>query len=355
MLYTRREFGKFALAGVPAAALLLKPQALFAAAATKPNSKWAGVQVGLNVPYSFGTRTAMSGEDILARCIEVGVSGIELRAQAIENSFGLPADLVLGPAPSDYAGARARVGDIPGVTVTPAPTTPPRSVGTAGGRMPQTPEELAAYKAKAAELRKWRLAVPMSKAKELRAKYEAAGVEIGIVKFDGIADLADDELDYAFTVAKALGARAVSGELSMTAVKRLGAAADRNRMFVAHHAHLAGSPAIYEEAMSHGKYAGVNLDLGHWIAGNYGSPLPFIQKHHARITHLHVKDRLKDGGPNVEFGQGNTPIREVLQAIRDNKWPIQAIIEFEIPMPPTMDRTPAILKCLDYCKNCLLA
>ena len=358
MHYTRREFTKLALVGAPAAALLLKPNALFGAAAAtgKPNSTWAGVQVGLNVPYSFGTRTAMTAEDILARCLPIGISDVELRAQAIENSFGLPAEMVMGPAPSDYAGARARAGEIPGVTPVAPPAAPSPSVGTAGGRMPQTPEELAAYKTKAAALGKWRLGVSMSKAKELRAKYDAAGVDIGVVKFDGLGDLMGDELDYAFTLAKALGARAVSGELIMPAVKRLGEAADRHQLFVAHHSHLAGSPAIYEEAMSHGKYAGMNLDIGHWIAGNYGSPVPFMKKHHARITHLHVKDRLKNAGVNVEFGTGDTPVREVLQLVRDNKWPIQAIIEFEIPMPsPTADRTPAILKAIDYCKTCLLS
>ena len=83
--------------------------------------------------------------------------------------------------------------------------------------------------------------------------------------------------------------------------------------------------------------------------------MPFIEQHHARITHLHVKDRKKQGGPNVAFGQGDTPIREILQTIRDNKWPIPAMIEFEIPLPPGTDRTPELLKCLDYCKQCLLS
>jgi sugar phosphate isomerase/epimerase len=353
MHYTRREFTKLALVGAPAA-FLLKPSSLFAAMDAKASSTWAGVEVGLNVPYSFGTRTAMTAEDILARCVQIGISDVELRAQAIENSFGLPAEMVLGPAVSDYAGAMAKAGEIPGVSpMAPRPESAGR--GTAGGAMPRTPEEIAAYKAKADELRHWRLKVSMSKATALRAKYAAAGVDIGIVKFDGIADLPDDELDYAFTLAKALGARAVSGELSMPAAKRLGAAADRNQLFVAHHSHLAGSPAIYEEAMSFGKFAGVNLDIGHFVAGNYGSPVPFIQKHHARITHLHVKDRLKNAGPNVQFGEGDTPIKEVLQLIRDNRWPIQAVIEFEIPMLPSLDRNPAIMKCMEYCKNCLLA
>ena len=358
MNYTRREFGKIALGGLPAAAFLSQTKVAFGAAATpRPSSTWAGVKVGLNVPYSFGTRTAMTAEQILGRCVELGVGIVELRAQAIENSLGLPEKLVMGPAPSDYAGAGAQIGDIPGVTVRPRPPRPdgqtPR--GTAGGRMPQTPEELAAYTATAAELGKWRRSVPMSKAKELRAKYEAAGVEIGIVKFDGIAELEGDELDYAFILAKTLGAHAISGELNVPAAKRLGQAADKHQLLVGQHAHLAGSPAIYEEVMSYGKFAGANLDIGHWIAGNYGSPIPFMKKHHERITHVHVKDRKKDRGPNVPFGEGDTPIKEVLQEIRDNHWPIPAIIEYEIPGNPGADRGPLIKHCMDYCRDCLLS
>ena len=66
MLYTRREVGKLALAGLPAAGFLLHGDAARASVAAKPNSKWAGVQVGLNAPYSFGDN-AMSSEDTLAR------------------------------------------------------------------------------------------------------------------------------------------------------------------------------------------------------------------------------------------------------------------------------------------------
>ena len=51
MKLTRRELGKIVLAA-PAAGLL--PKDLFAIQATKPDSKWAGVQVGLNVPYNYG-------------------------------------------------------------------------------------------------------------------------------------------------------------------------------------------------------------------------------------------------------------------------------------------------------------
>lgn len=359
--YTRRDWGKAALAGVPAAASLLNLRTAFASPSAKPNSTWAGVQVGMNVPYNFGTRTTMSAEDVLEKCIQLGVGTVELRAQPIEKSLGLPANLVLGPAPADYQAARASAGSVPGVSKDGGAASNPgaaRDSGSAGspsqGGPPQTPEQLVAYKTAAGELRKWRLSLPMSKAKELRKKYEERGVAIEIVKFDGLADLTDDELDYSFTLAKALGARAISGELSIPAFQRLGRAADRNKMFVGLHGHVAVTPAIWEQAFTCGKYVGANVDLGHFVAGNNASPLPFIKQYHERVTHIHVKDRKMHDGPNVPFGQGDTPIKEVLQAIRDNKWRIPAIIEFEIPLPPGTDRTPELLKCMDYCKQCLL-
>ena len=362
--YTRRDWGRLTLAGVPGAALLVEQSRAFAASSKKPNSTWAGVQVGMNVPYNFGTRTTMSAEDVMEKCIQLGVSTVELRSQPIEKSLGLPANLVLGPAPADFQAARTRAGAIPGVSKEGGATSNAGGVAAADsasagspaqGGPPQSPEQLAAYKAAADELRKWRLSLPMSKVKDLRKKYEQGGVAIEIVKFDGLSTLSDEELDYSFTLAKALGARAISGELSIPAFKRLGQAADRNKMFIGLHGHVAVTPAIWEQAFTYGKYLGANVDIGHFIAGNNTSPLPFIKQYHERVTHIHVKDRKMHDGPNVAFGQGDTPIKEILQTIRDNKWPITAIIEFEIPLPPGTDRTPELLKCMDYCKQVLLS
>src|SRR2546430_13035190 len=50
----------------------------------------------------------------------------------------------------------------------------------------------------------------------------------------------------------------------------------------------------------------------------------FIQANHARITNLHLKDRKKNQGPNVPWGQGETPIKEVLQLLKQKKWDIPA-------------------------------
>ena len=193
----------------------------------------------------------------------------------------------------------------------------------------------------------------MSKVKDFRKKWKDAGVAIEIVKFDGIYNFPDDVLDYAFNLAKSLGARAISCEIDAPKTKRLGEFADKHKMMVGYHGHTATGPAQWEEAFGFAKYNGANLDIGHFVGGQKTSPVPFLKQHHDRITHIHVKDKTFDD-KNVPFGQGNTPIKEALQTIRDNKWPIQATIEFEYPVPEGSDRMAEMTKCLEYCKNALL-
>jgi sugar phosphate isomerase/epimerase len=95
------------------------------------------------------------------------------------------------------------------------------------------------------------------------------------------------------------------------------------------------------------------VDLGHFVAGNNGSPVPFIKEHHERITHVHVKDRKRNNGPNTRFGEGDTPIAEVLRLIRDNKWNIQATIEFDYRVPAGSDRMTEIARAIKFCRDAL--
>jgi sugar phosphate isomerase/epimerase len=342
MSVTRREFGKLAVAAWPAAGLLLRSTGLMAAA--KPDSKWAGVQVGMNVPYNFGEGNYLSGEEILKRCVQLNVSGVELRMQPVELFMGSPQAIA--------AAGRGR----------PA------------ARVEMTPEQQAAQKAEqkaaAEDLRQWRLSAPMGKVAEFKKLYADGGVAIEIVKVDGIFGFTDDVLDYTFGLSKALGARAISTEITTAPqeeraaqFKRLGLFAEKHKMMIGYHGHTKTSPQHWEEAFAAGKYNGANLDLGHFIGGNKTSPVPFLKQYHDRITHVHVKDKTLDD-KNVEFGKGNTPIKEALQAIRDNKWNIQATIEFEVPGPAGPDgrsrawtpeeRMQQLTRCLEYCKQSLL-
>ncbi len=314
-LHTRREFAKLALTALPGTALLAVPRYLFAAGdSAKPNSKVAGVQIGLNVPYSFAN-AGMSGDDILKNCVQLGISGVELRTQPVEAFLGLPADL-------------------------------------AGSKKGASKEQAAANKEK---IREWRKSVSMNRVKEFRAQYEAAGVLIEIVKVDGIFGMKDDEIDYAFTLAKALGGRAISTEISHTEseLKRLGQFADKHQLMVGYHGHATTKPEHWEKAFSLAKYNGANVDLGHFVAGNNTSPVPFLKQYHDRVTHVHLKDRKFNNGPNTPFGEGDTPIAEVLRLIRDNKWNIQGTIEFEYKIPAGSDRMTELARAIKYSRDAL--
>jgi len=306
--YTRRQFTKLSLAALPAVGLFSISNRLGAAeTSARPNSKVRGVQLGLNVPYSFANGE-MSGDDILKNCLQLGLSAVELRTQPVETFLGAPAELVY----------------------------PKKSA-------PADPKKFA----------EWRKSVSMDGVKEFRKKYEDAGVLIEIVKVDGIFKMTDDELNYVFNLAKTLGGRAISTEISNREedLKRLGQFADKHQLMVGYHGHATTTPEHWEKAFSLAKYNGANVDLGHFVAGNNTSPAPFIKEHHDRITHVHIKDRKMHNGPNTPFGEGDTPIGDVLRLIRDNRWNIQATIEFEYKIPEGSNRMTEIARALKYCRD----
>ena len=306
---------ELALAALPAAGLFSVVNRLGAAeAAAKPNSKVAGVQLGLNVPYSFGGKS-MNADEVLKSCVQLGLSGVELRTQPVEAFLGVPEEFVTAKKGASKEEAAANV----------------------------------------EKLRAWRKAVSMDRVKEFRTKWETAGVLIEIVKVDNIFKMSDDEIDYEFTLAKALGGRAISTEISHTEgeLKRLGQFADKHQFMVGYHGHATTKPEHWEAAFALAKFNGANVDLGHFVAGNNISPVPFLKQHHGRITHVHLKDRKFNNGQNTPFGEGDTPIAEVLRLIRDNKWNIQGTIEFEYKIPDGSDRMTELARAIKFCRDAL--
>ena len=318
MNLTRRDLGKLALAAIPAAKLL-----------AKPNSYWAGVQVGMNVPYSYGNNN-MSSDETIAKTVELGISAVECRTQPIEECMASPAV---------------------------HHTAPP----TGRGRAPLTEEQKAAEAAFAAELKKWRLSRTADQMTAPRRKFEDAGIAIQVMKVDWMGNADDETADYCFRLAKAVGAHAISCEIPLSKTKWLGAFADKHKMMVGYHGHTDvsnpehfGAPESWEQAMSYSPYNGINLDLGHFVAANNTSPIPFLTKYHDKVTHIHVKDRKMNGGPAVPFGEGDVPLHEVFKLMAQEKWPFQATIEFEYPIPEGSNRMAEIAKCVGFCKGCLL-
>jgi sugar phosphate isomerase/epimerase len=126
----------------------------------------------------------------------------------------------------------------------------------------------------------------------------------------------------------------------------------KHKIMAGYHQHLQATFNLWDEALTQSKYNGINLDIGHYVVATSESPIPFIRKHRARITSIHVKDRKKNKGENMPWGQGDTPIREVLQLMKKEKYTFPATIELEYRVEGS-DPMTELKKCVEYCKEAL--
>ena len=220
-----------------------------------------------------------------------------------------------------------------------------------------TPEQQAAQQARAAELKKWRLAASMDKYKELRKMYNDAGVNIYAFKLEPNPNMSDEEYEYIFHVADTLGANHVTLELPNNPefTQRIGDFAAKTHMRVAYHAHTQSTMTAWDAVLAQSKGNAINLDCGHFVAGTSESPIPLIRKYHDRIASMHLKDRKKgsNGGANLAWGQGETPIWEMLMLMRQEKYQFPASIELEYEIPGGSNAVAEVAKCVQFCKNAL--
>jgi sugar phosphate isomerase/epimerase len=385
MSYTRREFGKLALSSLPAAALLGRTESIFGALAqAKPNSMIGGVQLG-TITYSYRSMPDQSAEATLKYILDSGISGIELMGGPAESFAGAPLAEGRGGGPGGRGPAGAGAGRGPGGAPggAPAPAAPPQAGGAApvgswngqpcpagrGGGAPgaagggrgrgeQTPEQRAAADAQAAKLKAWRTSVSMDAFKKLRKMYNDAGVTIYAWK-QLSPTMSDEEFEYIFNVAEALGCTHTTLELPTDAaqLKRIGDFAMKHKVYAAYHTHLQGSMTAFDQAFAASKGNMANVDFGHWVAaGNVGgTPMQFLQKHHDRIASFHLKDRTtpEHCSLNLAWGTGDTPIKDILQLVSKNKWKFPASIELEYDIPEGSDAVKEVRKCVEFCRAAL--
>jgi len=86
-------------------------------------------------------------------------------------------------------------------------------------------------------------------------------------------------------------------------------------------------PESFEAALKMSKHFMINLDIGHFVSAGY-DPVDYLKRRHDRIAVLHIKDRNK-AHANLPFRQGETPIKQVLLLLKTSKWNIPANIEYE--------------------------
>jgi len=303
---SRRSFllkGSIATMGL----LLARPSAWATSLdfAEKPNSKFFGVQIGVTT-YSYRSMPH-DIKQLLQFILDDGINAIELKGAPAETYAGKPSD----------------------------------------------PKRVA----------EWRANVSMDKFKEIRKMYNKAGVTIYAFKPDNAlgTDNTDAEIEYALRAGKALGANCVTVELPKESAQteRLGLLAEKHKMYIGYHAHTQASDTAWDMALSQSPYNSMNLDCGHYIAagGNNtkGSLLTLIEAKHDRITSLHLKDRKtkEHGAANLPWGEGDTPIKEILNLLKEKKYKFPATIELEYKIPAGSDAVKETKKCVEYAKHAL--
>jgi sugar phosphate isomerase/epimerase len=294
-MQSRRDFGKILLAGIPTAAAL-----------GAINSKIGGVQIGL-ISYSL---RGMPATEMIPAIVKIGLGEVELMSGDAESLAGAP---------------------------------------------------------NAAELAKWRTSVKPAVFQAVRKQFSDAGIDLRILCFNMGVNITDADIDYAFRMAQALDVRVISSSSTVTVARRVAPVADKYRIVWAAHGHdnvkdpeQFATPEVFAQVLAMGKYMGVNLDIGHFTAAGFDA-VPFIQKNHARITNLHLKDRKKSPpgqmtpilNNNYPWGEGDTPICDVLQLLKKERYNIPANIEYEYNARAKGDAVTEVTKCFDYAKKCL--
>lgn len=196
----------------------------------------------------------------------------------------------------------------------------------------------------------------------MRQMYADAGVDVRYVKFPqlGGPEMSDAEVDYCFEFAKAMGARGLTCEPPLSSARRVARFADKHRTIVGFHNHsnvtsveAFGRSGAWEQAFFYSPLMNANVDIGHFTAGNGFAPTDFIREYHDRISNLHLKDRKVDNGPNVRWGEGDTPIAATLRLMKREQYRFPAMIELEYRIPDDSTVIDELARCVRFCEDAL--
>ncbi len=284
MQVNRRQFGRLALLG---AAEFTFRESIPLSAQSRLNSTFGGVQIGCD-SYSFRDRNL---EDALSMMADVGFGTVELWYDHIEYGYG--------------------------------------------GRTERASRE---------DLRRWRLSVPLDEFETASDLAAAKGMAYSSYNFKFSDDVTDAEISRVFEMATAIGAEVVTGVVSPTTVARVDAEARKRKMrFGIKNTARQESDIVTAEDIEAARrgasdYVGIALDVGDLTSAG-GDPVDFIDRHQGDIVAIYLKDREKDNGPAVPFGQGDTPMREVLSLLREQGSSVPVNIRYEYSGEDTFRET----------------
>jgi len=341
-IFSRRKFIK--KSSLAAAGTVLMSPSLYSAPAIlkhykKPNSFINGVQIGV-ITYSFRSMKDQSAEATLKYVLDSGINAIELIGDPAEVFAGRP-DNPINMSKMWPLRGKKRDGKI---------------TADEEKELLEMTAQLEAYKK---QVSTWRATADMDKFAQFRKMYNDAGVSIYAFKPRNTfgKDNSDADIEWGMKVGKVLGASHVTVEHPSddAHTMRLGKLAKKNGIFVGYHGHEQQTPSLWDTALEQSEYNALNLDLGHYVAAGNSKPLEIIIAKHDRIKSMHLKDRQtpEHEKGNLSWGQGDTPIAQALQLMRNNKYNYPATVELEYKVPEGSNAVEEVKKCLAFCEQAL--
>jgi sugar phosphate isomerase/epimerase len=311
-MISRREFA------LAAASMMLAGRSVFGA---ERSVTIGGVKIGA-ITYSFREVPRLAGEDFLETgirsCLQTGIGVVEMWSTMVQ---------------------------------------PPQALLTRSGQYVMDPANAEMVKQREA-IRTWRIETPDSHWRGIRQRLDRAGIELIGYSVTLADDFTDAEIEGTLRAVRALGVQDLGTNQTRVAMgRRVVPFAEKHGVRLCFHNHAnvkdsneIASNASMEEVLSMSPNYRINLDIGHHVAANL-DPVAFIAKHHSRISYLHLKDRKRDEGPNMPWGQGDTPIREVLQLVKREGYAIPCLVEYEY----RSEESPLVevSRCLDYIRKAL--
>ena len=282
--------------------------------AARAQGKSAAIIAGVRIGCSTYTFSPAGLDQALEGIMQAGFTSSELHPRQIEPSFEMRPVFPVGPGKPDLS---------------------------------------AEHSYARTALRQWRLAVPLEHFTRAGQRFRDAGVKLVACNMNYGEDFSDAEIDRTFEMTKALGADLITAVGPTKTLRRLDAFARSHKLRVAFHneEQIPDMPAFEAAVAGMSDYIGFNLDIGHFTSTG-GDSMAMLKKHGGRIWDVHLKDQKKNLGPVVAFGQGDSPIAQVLRWVRDTGFAAPVNIEQEAP---GWDREAIARQALDYCRKVLSA
>jgi hypothetical protein len=218
-----------------------------------------------------------------------------------------------------------------GAPVPTVPLEPPPADGVAFGLLELEEDVLRdsyelARETFQGQLRAWRTDARTDALDTLRQDWQRDDVSFGLLHVPDLVLWNDDEVEYACRVARALGAGVLSTRRSLGGSARLATVSGALGIRLTIESDEATGDAELDRILGEAQHVSAAIDVGAWLAGGHGTPLPAIERHAARLTHIRMDDTAWPAPGPAGLG---SPVHDLMRHLRTAPRPLPIVIDVD--------------------------